>query len=432
MAQDTEEKKKKTTTKKKNTTGKKTSSKKTTNKNVKNVVLEEKETIKEEVKEEKTIVQNVLNKTDIDEKVSNVVQEMKDTVTDPVKVIVSGDLRKKPSAIIYLLVICLIIFMVLVSVYSYFHPKDEIIYGDFTYLGTYGERVFFTDYLDVSSREELNDFFPNTTFKSIDLNQNKYIVLAINTDPCSEENVKPVGYKVDGTTIYVTVEYTAHCGVCAPEYTYYLMVLDKSTYYDDVEYVYKATNDPHCNPNVAYKPLIYLYPTEETQVSVQLGHPEFLTTTYPHYETKWNVIAQPDGTLKDETGREYYGLFWEGNHHYATIKNDGFVVKGEEVYSFLEEKLSILGLTDKEAEEFIIYWLPKLESNPYNYIRFETMDEINQYMPLIVEPTPDTIIRIQMDYYPLNEKIEVEEQVLTTPNRSGFTLVEWGGSIIKD
>ena len=41
-----------------------------------------------------------------------------------------------------------------------------------------------------------------------------------------------------------------------------------------------------------------------------------------------------------------------------------------------EEKLAILGLNEREAEEFIIYWLPKLESNKYNYIRFATEEEI--------------------------------------------------------
>ena len=37
----------------------------------------------------------------------------------------------------------------------------------------------------------------------------------------------------------------------------------------------------------------------------------------------------------------------------------------------------MLGLNDREAEEFIVYWLPKLEENKYNLIRFETAEEIN-------------------------------------------------------
>ena len=69
--------------------------------------------------------------------------------------------------------------------------------------------------------------------------------------------------------------------------------------------------------------------------------------------------------------------------------------------------------------------------NKYNYIRFETLDEINSYMPLIIEPQPDTLIRVLMDYKPLDKKINVNEQQLSTPIRNGFTVVEWGGSEIN-
>ena len=52
-------------------------------------------------------------------------------------------------------------------------------------------------------------------------------------------------------------------------------------------------------------------------------------------------------------------------------------------------------------------------------------------MPLIIEPKPDKVIRILMDYKPLKEKITVEEEVLEKQEREGFTVIEWGGSIIK-
>ena len=113
------------------------------------------------------------------------------------------------------------------------------------------------------------------------------------------------------------------------------------------------------------------------------------------------------------------------------IENDGFVVKGNDVATFLEEKLAILGLTERESEEFIIYWLPKLEANKYNYIRFATLDEINDNMPLEINPNPDTVIRVLMTFKGLDKPIEVQEQQLTTPERKGFVAVEWGGTEIK-
>ena len=115
-----------------------------------------------------------------------------------------------------------------------------------------------------------------------------------------------------------------------------------------------------------------------------------------------------------------------------TNMNDGFVVKGEDTIEFLEEKLEILGLNEKEAEEFIIYWLPQMEKNKYNYIRFETQEEINKNMPLEITPVPDTVIRINMEWKALEEAIKVKEQVLEeAPKRNGFTVVEWGGTILN-
>ena len=90
--------------------------------------------------------------------------------------------------------------------------------------------------------------------------------------------------------------------------------------------------------------------------------------------------------------------------------------------------MAILGLNEREANEFIIYWLPQLEANEYNFIRFQSIEEINEYMPLEISPTPDTIIRVLMEFKGLDERVEVKEQKLETPKREGFVVVEWGGS----
>ena len=45
------------------------------------------------------------------------------------------------------------------------------------------------------------------------------------------------------------------------------------------------------------KPVIYLYPEQETTVSVSLDYAGTLTATYPAYENGWTVTAEPDGTL---------------------------------------------------------------------------------------------------------------------------------------
>lgn len=177
------------------------------------------------------------------------------------------------------------------------------------------------------------------------------------------------------------------------------------------------------------KPIIYIYPEYETEVEVKLGKYEKLTCTYPKYEGAWTVIARPNGNLTDiKTGRNLYALYWEGKDNKTLDMSEGFVVKGEDSIAFLEEKLEILGLNEREAEEFIIYWLPKLEKNKYNFIRFETMKEIEENMPLSIVPKPDNLIRVMMNFKGLSEAIKVEEQKLVTPSRNGYTVVEWGGT----
>ena len=51
--------------------------------------------------------------------------------------------------------------------------------------------------------------------------------------------------------------------------------------------------------------------------------------------------------------------------------------------------MATLGLTDQEANEFLIYWLPKMEGNPYNLIAFQ--DEVyteNAALSISPAPTP--------------------------------------------
>ncbi len=202
--------------------------------------------------------------------------------------------------------------------------------------------------------------------------------------------------------------------------------------------VYATYSENNCINNdkpfeyVDAKPIIYLYPEEEMQISVKLGRKEKITCSYPEYKDGWNVIAKTDGTLVDvKTGRNLYALYWEGIHSEKCDFTEGFVVARKDTISFLEEKLELLGLNERESEEFIVYWLPRLQENKYNYIRFATMEEINKNMPLEFSVEPDTLIRVLMQYKKIDKYIEVKEQKLETPERKGFTVVEWGGTEIK-
>lgn len=192
-------------------------------------------------------------------------------------------------------------------------------------------------------------------------------------------------------------------------------------------FVFLLTACDMCMPT-AKKPVIYIYPEHEQEITVQLEFQGRLTVTWPPIEDGWRVTAKPDGTLTDEAGIQYYCLFWEG----VATKRDwdlrtGFVVPGSKTGEFLQESLATLGLNPKEINEFIIYWLPEMQDSKFNLIHFAGED-YQQIAPLTIDPVPDTLIRVFMVWKPLRRLRQIEPQILEAPQRTGFTVVEWGGA----
>jgi hypothetical protein len=185
----------------------------------------------------------------------------------------------------------------------------------------------------------------------------------------------------------------------------------------------------------ARKPVIYLYPETKTEVNVKLELDGKLTVVYPNYDevSGWTVTAEPDGTLTDSKGRKYSYLYWEGDINIKPDMDKGFCVKGEDTAAFLEDSLKQLGLTDKEADDFITYWLPMMQGNEYNVITFQTK-AYEEVAALHVSPRPDTVIRVNMLWYSSKVKVNIRPQELGSMNpaeRKGFTVVEWGGEEYK-
>lgn len=190
--------------------------------------------------------------------------------------------------------------------------------------------------------------------------------------------------------------------------------------------------DKDGNPvSAARKPVIYLYPEVRTEISVDLKYDGELTVTYPTYNDGWTVTAEPDGTLTNHAdGREYSYLFWEGEGYGEMDFSEGFVVKGEDTVPFLQDKLSEMGMTPREYNEFIVYWLSYMQDNPYNLISFQ-WDNYAESAKLNITPEPDNMLRVFMAFKALGEPVEVPEQELPVLNREGFTVVEWGGTEVK-
>ncbi|HOA00552.1 dockerin type I domain-containing protein [Ruminococcus sp.] len=178
------------------------------------------------------------------------------------------------------------------------------------------------------------------------------------------------------------------------------------------------------------KPVIYLYPEEETDVHVELELTESrLSTTYPRYNGGWDITAYPGGSLLNKAdGTHHRYLFWDSVD--CTTRFDlskGFCVAGADTESFLKEKLTYMGLTEDEMNEFIVYWLPRMEHNAYNLITFQGK-AYTDTAKLDITPSPDSMLRVFMAYRPLEDSVDIEPQQLETFERKGFAVVEWGGT----
>ncbi|MBO5842301.1 MAG: hypothetical protein J6R46_04810, partial [Clostridia bacterium] len=98
--------------------------------------------------------------------------------------------------------------------------------------------------------------------------------------------------------------------------------------------------------------------------------------------------------------------------------------------AFLEWALVAQGLSAREANEFIIYWLPRMQHNAYNLISFQT-DAYTESAALEINPAPDSLLRVFMAFMPLDAPVEIEPQELVPFEREGFCVVEWGGAEIE-
>ena len=183
------------------------------------------------------------------------------------------------------------------------------------------------------------------------------------------------------------------------------------------------------------KPVVYLYPdSSNTVCDVTLIDmvDKNIDISYPTLENNmWTVSANPDGRLFDtKTNREYGYLFWEDENMDSYEITAGSCVRGKDVKNFLEVALSQMGLNDKEADDFITYWLPKLEKNEYNMIQFNPQEYFDRYF-MSVSPRPKNMISAFMVAKAVDKPMDVPLQDYPNMNnveRNGFTVVEWGGT----
>src|SRR5690606_11765434 len=102
---------------------------------------------------------------------------------------------------------------------------------------------------------------------------------------------------------------------------------------------------------------------------------------------------------------------------------------------FLEHQLAMIGLNDYESTDFITFWAPRMLKYDNVAIQFIIDEEYNQKIAdLEVVPSTQSQKRVFMLFKGIdadNNLKNVANPVFQKFERSGLTLVEWGGSELK-
>lgn len=188
------------------------------------------------------------------------------------------------------------------------------------------------------------------------------------------------------------------------------------------------------------KPVIYLYAENDLTLDLTLDPKVDLGFTYPAYENGWSIELK-DNTITDVTsGITVPYLFWEGTTGNLDFISQSGVVQGyfvsrEGVVQFLELTLEGLGLNPKEKTDFITFWAPRMMKSPYVLCQFLLDEDYERHIGGIkVSQQPDSMRRIYLLFAPYEENTppaNLMPQLLPGFERTGFTLIEWGGSEIK-
>ena len=181
------------------------------------------------------------------------------------------------------------------------------------------------------------------------------------------------------------------------------------------------------------KPAVYLYPPKKQLVNVKVFPKGELSYTDPPYDPNrgWTVWAEPQGKIEDLRFKTYDYLYYESKIKDEVIEKPkaGWVVKFDELVDLYNKVLPKLGLNEKEKTDFIEYWLKTLPKSPYYFVGLIEKNQRDYLEALEVTPNPETSIRFSLYFEALDQPKVVKEPEIKTPERKGFTLVDWGGMI---
>jgi len=175
----------------------------------------------------------------------------------------------------------------------------------------------------------------------------------------------------------------------------------------------------------ALKPNIYLYPEEtiELDIDIVFPHGGQITTAIPDYNDGWHITVEPSGIIDGQFECLFYESLQPDYGQYAA----GWVVAREELEDFFRNNMEQTGFNEKETDDFIEYWIPRLTEYAYYAIYPQYNDELEQMIQLEFSTQPQNVIRLIYSVRGLeNNNLNVQEPIIPAFAREGFTVTEWG------
>ena len=199
--------------------------------------------------------------------------------------------------------------------------------------------------------------------------------------------------------------------------------------YSNVAFSFQLTNTPGTDYQDLYfwdplqflAPNIYLYPETTTNVQVSLGFPSggHVTVSEPEYGNLWNVVVTPDGIID---GKHPY-LFYETLVPIPIETETGWLLDGNNLEQEFRTLLADLGFVGREIDDFIDYWLPRLEGPPYYAVYLQQPEQMTTFN---ISPAPQSVLRALFAFRALEHPVAIASPRIPPFTRSGFTVVEWG------
>ncbi len=179
--------------------------------------------------------------------------------------------------------------------------------------------------------------------------------------------------------------------------------------------------DPNCPVDLGHyvSTPIYFYPEDNMDLKLSVANS-------PFYSFKLNK----DGTFNYRNNL-YYSVQYGINSSKPILPKAGKLIEKSRLNVELVKITEELNFTEKEQDDFTIYWLSALPQASYYSVSLLDQKEAKEVAPWIVEPLPTTEIRYIFYFKLLVKKpddLAVVDHFIPF-ERKGFTVVDIGGII---